>query len=58
MVEPLIEIPAVDLGLLTPISPRAQDLEELKLVLSLRGCFQVLLFSKLTLKTANPLFYS
>jgi hypothetical protein len=39
---PLIEIPVVDLGLLTSPLTSAQELEKLKLALSSWGCFQVL----------------
>ncbi|KAL9339631.1 hypothetical protein Peur_068646 [Populus x canadensis] len=39
---PLIEIPVVDLGLLTSPSTSAQELEKLKLALSSWGCFQVI----------------
>ncbi|KAJ6731842.1 hypothetical protein OIU79_003049 [Salix purpurea] len=39
---PLIEIPVVDLGLLSSPSTSAQELEKLKLALSTWGCFQVI----------------
>lgn len=39
---PLIEIPVVDLGLLTSPLTSAQELEKLKLALSSWGCFQVI----------------
>jgi hypothetical protein len=42
---PLIEIPVVDLGLLTSPLTSAQELEKLKLALSSWGCFQVLLLT-------------
>ncbi|CAK7324038.1 unnamed protein product [Dovyalis caffra] len=39
---PLIEVPVVDLGLLTSESTSAQELEKLKLALGSWGCFQVI----------------
>ena len=41
---PLIDIPVVDLGLLTSSSTSAQELEKFHLAVSSRGCFQVLSF--------------
>jgi hypothetical protein len=41
---PLIDIPVVDLGLLTSPSTSAQELEKFHLAASSWGCFQVLSF--------------